>query len=127
MAKHQNSIRKMFFHFSAKNGKPMIIFGSLKMIIFGSFFAPCLALCSFSPTHPRKILIGWSESWIIWDFSHKSHIDLLWKGKVTFIDETYIFSENTSLRSLKPHFSSLNLPFLSVNFLNSTFLDFDAS
>ena len=33
---------------------------------------------------------------------------LVWKGKVTFIAETYIFSENRSLRSLKLHFSLLN-------------------
>ena len=30
---------------------------------------------------------------------------LLWKGKCTFIHETYIFSQNRSLTSLKLHFS----------------------
>ena len=65
MAKDQNFIRKMFFHFLTKNGKPMIIFCSWMIMFFCSFFAPCLALRSFSPTYPRKILIGWPESWII--------------------------------------------------------------
>ena len=73
----------MFFHFLTKNGKPIIIFCSLVDHVFYSFFAPCLALRSFSPTYPRKILIGWPESWIIRDFSHTSDIHVL---QMCFVD-----------------------------------------